>query len=53
MLKKLNNKPDKVLIKPLNGYDYIREELEDNNALSIKKLISNEKPKAKVRIGLD
>ena len=50
--KQTNNKTDKIKIKSLNGYDAIREKLEDSNTLTIKQPIQPQKPKLKVSIGL-
>ena len=50
--KQTNNKTDKVKIKSLNGYDAIREKLEDSNTLTVKQPIQPQKPKLKVSIGL-
>ena len=47
-----NNKTDKIKIKSLNGYDAIREKLEDSNTLTVKQPIQQQKPKLKVSIGL-
>ena len=48
--KKQNNKTIKV--KSLNGYDAIREKLDEGNTLSVKAHVVTEKPKTKVSIGL-
>ena len=45
-----NNKTMKV--KSLNGYDSIREKLDEHNTLTVKNPVVNEKPKPKVSIGL-
>ena len=45
-----NNKPIKV--KSLNGYDAIREKLDEGNTMTVKKPVVTEKPKTKVSIGL-
>ena len=45
-----NNKPIKV--KSLNGYDAIREQLDEGNTMTVKKPVVTEKPKTKVSIGL-
>ena len=51
--KKKNDKNDKtVKVKTLNGYDAIREKIDEDNTLTIKKPVVTEKPKQKVRIGL-
>ena len=47
-----NNKTDKIKVKSLNGYDAIREKLEDSNTLTVKQPIQQQKPKLKVSIGL-
>ena len=53
--KKQNNKTIKV--KSLNGYDAIREKLDEGNTMTVKTPVSGkgpqqEKPKTKVSIGL-
>ena len=50
--KQTNNKTDKIKVKSLNGYDAIREKLEDSNTLTVKQPIQQQKPKLKVSIGL-
>ena len=45
-----NNKPIKV--KSLNGYDAIREKLDEGNTMTVKQPVVTEKPKNKVSIGL-
>ena len=50
--KQTDNKPDKIKVKSLNGYDAIREKLEDSNTLTVKQPIQQQKPKLKVSIGL-
>ena len=45
-----NNKTIKV--KSLNGYDAIREKLDEGNTMTVKKPVVTEKPKTKVSIGL-
>ena len=47
--KQTNNKTDKIKVKSLNGYDAIREKLEDSNTLTVKQPIQQQKPKTKVR----
>ena len=42
-----------IEIRHLNGYDAIREQLDENDAMTVKHPISNEKPKTKVSIGLN
>jgi hypothetical protein len=41
-----------VKVKTLNGYDAIREKIDEDNTLTIKKPVVTEKPKQKVSIGL-
>ena len=49
--KKQNNKTIKV--KSLNGYDVIREKLDEGNTLNVKSPVEpSTKPKTKVSIGL-
>ena len=48
--KKQNSKTIKV--KSLNGYDAIREKLDEGNTMTIKQPVVTEKPKTKVSIGL-
>ena len=50
--KQTNNKTDEIKVKSLNGYDAIREKLEDSNTLTVKQPIQQQKPKLKVSIGL-
>ena len=45
-----NNKTIKV--KSLNGYDAIREKLDEGNAMTVEGPVITEKPKTKVSIGL-
>ena len=45
--KPKNDKPDKVKLKSLNGYDAIREKLDEHNTLTVKQLVVNEKTKTK------
>ena len=45
-----NNKTIKV--KSLNGYDAIREKLDEGNTMTVKQPVVTEKPKTKVSIGL-
>ena len=45
-----NNKPIKV--KSLNGYDAIREKLDEGNTMTVKQPVVTEKPKTKVSIAL-
>ena len=46
----INNKTIKV--KSLNGYDAIREQLDEGNTMTVKQPVVTEKPKTKVSIGL-
>ena len=48
--KKQINKTIKV--KSLNGYDAIREKLDEGNTMTVKQPVITEKPKTKVSIGL-
>ena len=50
--KKQNNKTMKI--KSLNGYDAIREKLDEGNTMTVKHPVANEstKPKPKVSTGL-
>ena len=49
----LNNTPDKVKVKSLNGCDAIREKLDDKNTLAVKhQPVESVKPKTKMVIGL-
>ena len=51
--KKKNDKNDKsVKVKTLNGYDAIREKIDEDSTLTVKKTVVTEKPKTKVSIGL-
>jgi len=52
--KKKNDKNDKsVKVKSLNGYDAIREKIDEDNTLTVKKPVEQTtKPKTKVSIGL-
>ena len=45
-----NNKTVKV--KSLNGYDAMREKLDEGNTMTVKAPVVTEKPKTKVSIGL-
>ena len=52
--KPKNNKNNIVKIKFLNGYDAIREKLDETNTLTVKQpVVVNEKPKSKDSIGLN
>ena len=48
--KKQNNKTIKV--KSLNGYDAIREKVDEGNTMTVKQPVVTEKVKNKVSIGL-
>jgi hypothetical protein len=48
--KKQTNKTIKV--KSLNGYDAIREKIDQGNTMTVKQPVVTEKPKTKVSIGL-
>ena len=48
--QKANNKTIKA--KSLNGYDAIREKLDEGNTMTVKQPAVTEKPKTKVSIGL-
>ena len=48
--KKHTNKTIKV--KSLNGYDSIREKIDQGNTMTVKAPVVTEKPKTKVSIGL-
>ena len=48
--KKQTNKT--IKIKSLNGYDAIREKIDESNIMTVKQPVVTEKPKNKVSIGL-
>ena len=50
--KKQNANNKTIKIKSLNGYDAIREKLDEGNTLTVKAPVVTEKPKTKVSIGL-
>ena len=51
--KKQNTKNNNVKVKSLNGYDAIREKLDESNTLTTKTPVEQTtKPKTKVSIGL-
>ncbi len=51
--KKQNNKTNNVKVKSLNGYDAVREKLDEGNTLTVKTPVEQTaKPKTKVSIGL-
>ena len=53
-LTKQNTNNKTIEIKSLNGYDGIREKLDEGNTINVENLVINEqtKPKTKVSIGL-
>ena len=51
--KKQNTKNNDVKVKTLNGYDSIREKIDESNTLTAKTPVEQTtKPKTKVNIGL-
>ena len=50
--KKQNTNNTAIKIKSLNGYDAIREKLDEHNTMNVKRPAMNEKHKTKVSIGL-
>ena len=50
--KKQNANTKTIKVKSLNGYDAIREKLDEGNTLNVKQPVVNERPKTKVSIGL-
>ena len=52
--KKQNNKNKDVKVKSLNGYDAIRDKLDEGNTMTVKTPVEQQttKPKPKVTIGL-
>ena len=50
--KKQNTNNKTIKVKSLNGYDAIREKLDQGNTMTVKQPVVNEKPKTKVSIGL-
>ena len=50
--KKQNANNKTVKVKSLNGYDAIRERLDEGDTMTVKQPVVNEKPKTKVSIGL-
>ena len=50
--KKQNTNNKTVKVKSLNGYDAIREKLDEGNTMTVKAPVVAEKPKTKVSIGL-
>ena len=41
-----------IKVKSLNGYDAIREKIDESNTMAVKQPVVTEKPKNKVSIGL-
>ena len=50
--KKQNANNKTIKVKSLNGYDAIREKLDEGNTMTVKAPVVTEKPKTKVSIGL-
>ena len=50
--KKQNANNKTIKVKSLNGYDAIREKLDEGNTMTVKQPVVTEKPKTKVSIGL-
>ena len=51
--KKQNTNNKTIKVKSLNGYDAIRENLDEGNTMTVKQPVESvTKPKAKVSIGL-
>ena len=50
--KKQNANNKTIKVKSLNGYDAIREKLDEGNSMTVKQPVVTEKPKTKVSIGL-
>ena len=50
--KKQNTNNKTIKVKSLNGYDAIREKLDEGNTMTVKTPVVTEKPKTKVSIGL-
>jgi hypothetical protein len=50
--KKQNANNKTIKAKSLNGYDAIREKLDEGNTMTVKQPVVTEKPKTKVSIGL-
>ena len=50
--KKQNANNKTIKVKSLNGYDAIREKLDEGNTTTVKQPVVTEKPKTKVSIGL-
>ena len=50
--KKQNANNKTIKVKSLNGYDAIREKLDEGNTMTVKQPVITDKPKTKVSIGL-
>ena len=50
--KKQNANDKTIKVKSLNGYDAIREQLDEGNTLNVKQPVITDKPNTKVSIGL-
>ena len=50
--KKQNANNKTIKVKSLNGYDAIREKLDEGNTMTVKQPVVTEKPKNKVSTGL-
>ena len=50
--KKQNTNNKTIKVKSLNGYDAIREKLDEHDRMNVKSPAINGKPKTKVGIGL-
>ena len=50
--KKQNTNNKTIKVKSLNGYDAIREKLDEGNTMTVKQPVVTEKVKPKVSIGL-
>ena len=51
--KQINTNNETIKVKPLNGYDAIKEKIDSENTLTVKTPIEQPtKPKTKVSIGL-
>ena len=49
--KKQTGASKTIKIKSLNGYDAIREKLDEGNTMTVKQPVVTEKPKTKVSVG--
>ena len=50
--KKQNANNKTIKVKSLNGYDAIREKIDEGNTVTVKQPVVTEKPQTKVSIGL-